>query len=268
MLERGGSAMDAIEAAIHVLEEDPVFDSGVGAHLTLEGRVELDAIVMDGATLNSGAVAAVHRIRNPIHLARRVMESSGHMLLAGEGAESFAKEQGIALCDPEELIVPRERAAWANCRNGKHEAAHHVHQGGTVGAVAVDRAGHVAAGTSTGGTCCKRAGRVGDSPLIGCGCYADDEGGGVSCTGHGEAIMKVVLAKAAVDRMRALSPQNDDARAAQRIAEECIQLLGSRTHSTAGLILLDHNGNTGAAFNTPQMAWGCVKPGGEFFVSA
>lgn len=265
ILERGGAAMEAIEAAIHVLEDDPVFDSGVGAHLTREGKVELDAIVMDGATLNSGAVAAVHRVKNPIHLARRVMEASGHMLLAGEGAESFAKEQGIALCDPAVLIVPRERAAWEHCRSGKHEAEHHVHQGGTVGAVAIDAHGHIAAGTSTGGTCCKRAGRVGDSPLIGCGCYADDEAGGVSCTGHGEAIMKIVMAKAAVDLLRAGSV---DSNAPQRAAEDCIRLLEKRTHSQAGLIVLDRNGATGAAFNTQRMAWGRVLPDGSFFVSA
>jgi L-asparaginase / beta-aspartyl-peptidase len=281
VLEKGGSAMDAIEAAIHVLEEDPVFDAGVGSHLTLEGKVELDAIVMDGATLNAGAVASVHRVRNPIHLARSVMEKSGHVLLTGDGAEQFAVEQGIALCDPRELIVPREQAAWAQCREGKHQATNHAHHAGTVGAVALDSNGHIAAGTSTGGTCCKRAGRVGDSPLIGCGCYADDEAGGVSCTGHGEAIMKIVMAKAAVDMMRPalasfVGPDSpplaaalaQDAGTPQRVAEECIQLLAKRTHSTAGLILLDRNGMPGVAFNTAKMAWGRVLPDGSFFVNA
>ena len=260
--------MDAIEAAIQVLEDDPVFDAGVGSHLTLEGKVELDAIVMDGATLDAGAVASVQRVRNPIHLARRVMEKSGHVLLVGNGAEQFAEEQGIALCDPEELIVPRERAAWAHCREGKHQATNHAHHAGTVGAVALDASGHVAAGTSTGGTCCKRAGRVGDSPLVGCGCYADDEAGGVSCTGHGEAIMKIVMAKAAVDMMRPEAAQNGEAKTPQRVAEACVELLAKRTHSTAGLIVLDRSGMPGAAFNTPKMAWGCVRPDGSFFVNA
>ncbi len=122
VLSRGGPAIDAIEAAIVVLEDDPVFDSGTGAHLNLDGQVELDAIVMDGATLDAGAVAAVHRVKNPILLARRVMESSGHMMLVGDGAEKFAAEQGMKLCDPGELIVPRERVAWEQCRSGKHDA--------------------------------------------------------------------------------------------------------------------------------------------------
>ena len=265
VLSRGGAAMDAIQAAIVVLEDDPVFDSGTGAHLNADGQVELDAIVMDGATLDAGAAAAVHRVKNPILLARRVMEFSGHMLLVGDGAEKFAAEQGMKLCEPGELIVPRERTAWEQCRGGKHDSAHHVHQGGTVGAVAMDASGHLVAGTSTGGTCCKRAGRVGDSPLIGCGCYADQEAGGVSCTGHGEAIMKIVMAKSAVEMLRASSPSLG---AAERAADSSVNLLAARGHSTGGLILLDREGNPAAAFNTPRMAWGCVREGGAFFVNA
>ena len=183
-LQRGGSATDAVEAAIVILEDDPVFDSGTGAHLNRDGFVELDAIVMDGATLQAGAVAVLRRIKNPIRLARKLMETNEHMMLVAEGAEKFAVEQGMALCDPKELIVPRECAAWEKCRSGKHDAVCITCiQGGTVGAVAIDARGHLVAGTSTGGTCCKRAGRVGDSPLIGCGTYADQEAGGVSCTG-------------------------------------------------------------------------------------
>ena len=261
VLQRGGSAADAVETAIVILEDDPVFDSGIGAHLNLDGQVELDAILMDGATLQAGAVAALHRIRNPIRLARRLMETNQHMMLVGEGAEKFAVEQGIPLCEPKDLIVPRERAAWANCHNGPHSDVHHVHQGGTVGAVAIDSTGHLVAGTSTGGTCCKHAGRVGDAPLIGCGTYADQEAGGVSCTGWGEAIMKVVLAKTAVDQLRASGADP------QRVADDCIRLLGTRTKGTGGLILLDRDGNPAAAFNTPNMAWGCVKPGGAFHIS-
>ncbi len=269
VLSKGGAALDAVEAAIVVLEDDPVFDAGIGAHLNLAGRVELDAIVMDGATLKAGSVAALQRIRNPIRLARRVLESCEHMMLVGEGAEQFAAQHGITLCDPADLVVPRERAAWGRCRQEDHADAHHlhrdrtepghVHQGGTVGAVAIDSKGRLIAATSTGGTCCKLPGRVGDSPLIGCGCYADAEAGGVSCTGWGEAIMKIVMAKTAVDLLRRESPQ--------RTAQACVDLLASRTGGTGGLILLDRQGTPAAAFNTPNMAWGSVQPDGSFFVT-
>lgn len=261
ILSRGGSAEDAIEAAIVILEDDPVFDAGVGSHLNRDGVVELDAIMMNGATLKSGAVACVQRIRNPIVTARRIMERCEHSMLVGEGAEKFATEQGISLCDPEELIIPREKAAWEICRTGKHVSAHHDHEGGTVGAVALDSRGHLAAGTSTGGTCCKRAGRVGDSPLIGCGCYADEEAGGVSCTGWGEAIMKIVMAKTAADRLRAPGAN------AQDVANSCIQLLASRAHGTGGLILIDRSGIPAAAFNTSHMAWGSITADGAPFVT-
>src|SRR5690242_2628953 len=203
ILSRGGSALDAVEAAVIVLEDDPIFDAGFGSHLNMDGRVECDAIVMEGATLRAGAVAAVQRVRNPIQLARKVFENSAHMMLVGEGAERFAADQGVSMCAPEELVAEAERDAWLKCRNSKHAAAHHRgHEQGTVGAVALDRDGRLFAATSTGGTCCKLPGRVGDSPLIGCGCYADAEAGGVSCTGYGEAIMKVVLAKTAVEFLR------------------------------------------------------------------
>jgi beta-aspartyl-peptidase (threonine type) len=262
VLQRGGSAEDAVEAAIVILEDDPVFDSGTGAHLNRDGYVELDAILMDGATLQAGAVAVLRHIKNPIRLARRLMETNEHMMLVGEGAEKFAVEQGIALCDPKDLIVPREIAAWERCHAGPHSEEHHVHSLGTVGAVALDARGHLVAGTSTGGTCCKRAGRVGDSPLIGCGTYADQEAGGVSCTGLGEAIMKVVLAKTAVDKLRVSGATP------QQVADDCIRLLATRTKGTGGLILMDREGNPAAAFNTPNMAWGCVRPDGSFHISA
>ena len=262
VLQRGGSAEDAVESAIVILEDDPVFDAGTGAHLNLDGYVELDAMLMDGATLQAGAVAVLRRIKNPIRLARKLMETNEHMMLVGEGAEKFAVERGIALCDPKDLIVQREIAAWENCHTGPHSDVHHVHSLGTVGAVAIDARGHLVAGTSTGGTCCKRAGRVGDSPLIGCGTYADQEAGGVSCTGWGEAIMKVVLAKTAVDKLRASGAK------AQQIADDCIRLLATRAKGTGGLILLDREGNPAAAFNTPNMAWSCVLPDGSIHVSA
>jgi beta-aspartyl-peptidase (threonine type) len=262
ILKSGGAAVDAVEAAIVVLEDEPVFDAGTGAHLNRDGRVELDAIVMDGKTLAAGSVATLQRIKNPIRLARRVMDSCEHVMLVGEGAERFALEQGMELCDPEELIVPRERAAWEQCHKGAHDEVHHVHQGGTVGAVALDQDGNLVAGTSTGGTCCKRAGRVGDSPLIGCGCYADTEAGGVSCTGWGEAIMKIVMAKTTVDLLR------DRIKQPQHAADAAIRLLASRAKGTGGLILLNREGQPAASFNTPQMAFGYVLPDGTFFTAA
>jgi L-asparaginase / beta-aspartyl-peptidase len=285
VLSRGGAALDAVEAAIVVLEDDPVFDAGFGSHLNLDGRVECDAIVMNGANLRAGAVAALERIRNPIRLARAVLEHCPHMMLVGQGAERFAKDNGIALCDPEELISDAEREAWRACSQDKHAAAHHRgHEQGTVGAVALDSHGNLFAATSTGGTCCKLPGRVGDSPLIGCGCYADSTAGGVSCTGYGEAIMKIVMAKTATDLLRTgsnaycLSESSRDssrpashtsaADSAMLAAREAVHLLARRTHATGGLILLDGEGNPGFAFNTPRMAYGYVAPDGSFYTSA
>lgn len=272
-LERGGSALDAVEAAIVVLEDDLTFDAGTGAHLNRDGRVQLDAILMDGATLKAGSVAAVERIKNPIRLARKLLESSEHMMLAGAGAELFARENGVPLCDPEELILDRERMAWRECSHGEHAARNHFgHKHGTVGAVARDPAGHIAAGTSTGGTCCKFPGRVGDSPLIGCGCYADEEAGGVSCTGYGEAIMRIVMAKTAIEMLRGpVAPQRDTERRSGLsplvTAKECVRLLELRGGGTGGLILLDRAGRPAAAFSTSRMAYGYLQPDGSFFVA-
>ena len=273
LLAGGGSALDAVEAAIMVLEDDPVFDAGYGSHLNLDGRVECDAIVMNGATLRSGAAATLQRVKNPIQLARKILESCPHMMLVAEGAERFAKEHGIKLCKPEELVSEAEQEAWMKCKADKHAAEHHRgHEQGTVGAVAIDREGRLFAATSTGGTCCKLPGRVGDSPLIGCGCYADSEAGGVSCTGYGEAIMKVVLAKTAADFLR--HPVGPDANPSPSIlaklstpdvaslaAREAVRILATRTNATGGLILLDRKGNPGLAYNTPRMAYAYVADG-------
>ena len=285
ILSAGGSALDAVEAAVVSLEENPEYDAGTGSHLNRDGHVSLDAIVMDGRTLRSGAVAAVERVRNPIRLARKVMEASHHMLLAGAGAERFALEQGFALCRPEDLIVERERRSWMLCTRFGHQRQFHDPEflfspryleklgtrpddrvdetksgsGGTVGAVAMDRDGGLFAATSTGGTCSKVPGRVGDSPMIGCGCYADAEAGGVSCTGWGEAIMKIVMAKSAVEMLRA-------GRSSQEAADEAIRLLAARTGGNGGLILLDRNGTPGFAFNTPHLVWGVASPDAYFRV--
>jgi len=274
ILAGGGAAMDAVEAAIVILEDNPTFDAGIGSHLNRDGRVQLDAIVMDGATLKAGAVAAVERVRNPIRLARCVLEKSEHMMIVAAGAEKFAAENGIPLCKPQDLILDRERTAWRRCLEDSHAAEHHVgHESGTVGAVALDSHGHLIAGTSTGGTCCKFPGRVGDSPLIGCGCYADGEAGGVSCTGHGEGIMKIVMAKMATDLLhdqrvlvshrKKRGPQS----LVQAVADACVRKLAHRAHTTGGLILLDHAGRPAAAFNTPRMAYGFVEANRSFRIA-
>jgi beta-aspartyl-peptidase (threonine type) len=284
ILSRGGSALDAVEAAIVVLEDDPVFDAGFGSHLNLDGRVECDAIVMNGATLRAGAVAGLQRVRNPIRLARAVLEHCPHMMLVGDGAERFARDNGMALCDPQELVSDAEREAWRICSQDQHAAAHHRgHEQGTVGAVALDADGKLFAATSTGGTCCKLPGRVGDSPLIGCGCYADSTAGGVSCTGYGEAIMKIVMAKTATDLLLpgnggfCVSESSRDssgklshscaADRAMHVAREAVHLLAKRTHATGGLILLDCEGNPGFAFNTPRMAYGYVAADGSMLTA-
>lgn len=277
ILSAGGNAIDAVESSIVILEDDPTFDAGYGAHLNTDGRVQLDAILMDGNTLKAGSVAAVECVRNPIRLARRIMEHSEHMMLVAAGAEKFAAEHGIGLCAPEELIHERERVAWGRCVEDSHAAEHHVgHESGTVGAVALDHQGHLVAGTSTGGTCCKLPGRVGDSPLIGCGCYADAEAGGVSCTGHGEGIMKIVMAKMATDLLQsqqALAPHRENSDPARRgglaqaVADACVRKLAHRVHTTGGLILLDREGHPAAAYNTSRMAYGYVEESGAFRIA-
>jgi L-asparaginase / beta-aspartyl-peptidase len=241
ILEAGRPALDACEAAIIELENDPVFDAGIGAHLNRDGYAQLDAILMDGSTLQSGAVGAVERIRNPIRLARRILEKRQHSFLVGAGAEQFADESGITLCDPAELVTPYERQRWAarTAESGPH---------GTVGAVAMDMAGNLCAGTSTGGTFFKHPGRIGDSPIIGCGCYADNEAAAVSCTGHGESIMKIVMAKTASDLVSA-------GYEAQAAADAAVKLLSRRTEGAGGLIIIDGAGRFGASYSTPHMTW-------------
>jgi beta-aspartyl-peptidase (threonine type) len=254
--------MDAVEAAIVVLEDEPIFDAGTGSHLNRDGRVQLDAIMMDGATLEAGSVAAVGCVRNPIRLARRVLERSPHMMIVGSGAEQFAREQGMPLCEQQDLIVERERLIWERCREDPRLAESDfapLSATGTVGAVAYDAAGALAAGTSTGGTLFKHPGRVGDSPLIGSGCYADCEAGAASATGEGEAIMRIVMSKAAVDLMRA-------GRTPRQAAETCLTLLRDRGRGTGGIILIDRAGRVGFAHTTTRMAHGYTTPDGHCVV--
>jgi L-asparaginase / beta-aspartyl-peptidase len=259
ILAQGGRAIDAVEAAIMVLEDDPVFDAGTGAHLNRDGHIELDAIVMDGDTLRAGAIAAVHGIKNPIQLARRVLERSPHMMLVGPGAEQFAREEGLPFCDESALLVDREREIWRAFRATGCDPDFGTVAKGTVGAIARDVHGSLIAAASTGGTLGKHPGRVGDSPLIRCGCYADTTAGGVSSTGEGEAIMRIVMAKTAVEMMRAgLTPVG--------AAEACLRLLRDRAHGMGGLILLDASGTPGFAFSTPRMAYGYVGSDDQFVV--
>jgi beta-aspartyl-peptidase (threonine type) len=255
VLAEGGSALDAVETAIRIMEDDPVFDAGAGSVLNADGIVEMDAGLMDGRTLDAGAVAAVQNIRNPITLARRVLESE-HVLLVGAGANRFAREGGIAECSPEDLVVARERANWERMRAGEGAAGENMFLSGqgTVGAVALDRAGNLAAGTSTGGSPYKRPGRVGDVPLIGCGLYADNELGSVSCTGHGEAITRIVMGKRAVDGLIG-------GRDPHVVAQETIGFLEERVEGRGGLILLARRGRVGWAFNTPRMAYAWMRQG-------
>ena len=241
VLESGGTSRDACEQAVLQLEDDPVFDAGIGARLNRDGFAQLDAIMMDGASLKSGAVGAVERIRNPIRLARRILEESEHSFLVASGAERFALDRGLALCAPGELITPYEKRRW------DRKSAEGVTTG-TVGAAALDAAGNLCAATSTGGTFFKHPGRLGDSPLVGCGCYADNESAAVSCTGHGESIMKIVMAKTAAD---AVAAGHD----AQTAADAAVRLLSRRTAGAGGLIVVDKAGRSGVSFSTPHMVW-------------
>jgi beta-aspartyl-peptidase (threonine type) len=250
VLRAGGSALDAVEAAVLVLEDDPTFNAGTGATLTAAGQVELDASIMDGATLGCGAVAAVKDVRNPIVLARAVMERSTHVLLAGEGASAFAREVGIPAYDGALLVTPRQRARWEAARAGAAAP-----KTGTVGAAARDVRGHLAAATSTGGTSMKRPGRVGDTPLAGCGTYADDRLAAVSCTGHGERIIQLTLARHAADLVGA-------GRSAEEAARACVRLLAERVQGEGGLVLVGPAGPPGFAHNTAVMSRAWTRPDG------
>ncbi len=301
VLSKNGSALDAIEAAITVMEDDDTFDAGRGSFLTRDGRVQLDALMMDGGTMRAGGVACVERLRNPIQAARLVLDKSPHVYFVGTGAERFATQHGMRLVDNTELIVPRERERLMRFQQAEQAGAPDttfsgnseftatppasprdraltqtaldteveqalpdevrvenptLHSHDTVGAVALDAEGRLAAGTSTGGTLSKAPGRVGDSSLIGCGCYADNESAAVSLTGWGEPIMKLVLGKWAVDRVAAGSTP-------QQAATDAIDYLFNRLGGHGGIILLGPDGSLGLAHNTPRMAWGIATAAGQ-----
>jgi beta-aspartyl-peptidase (threonine type) len=253
-LERGGSALDAVEEAVVVLEDDETFDAGRGSFLNRDGKVQLDAFIMDGLTLRGGGVGCVERLRNPVRAARKILSDSPHVYFVAEGAERFAAEQGIALCRNEDLIIPREverlreYQAQASASNSGNDLFAPEISHDTVGAVALDRDGNIAASTSTGGTLNKAPGRLGDSSLIGCGCYADNLSAAASTTGWGEPIMKLVLAKWAADRVESGSLP-------EWVAKEAMNYLKQRLNGHGGIILLDAQGRFGIAHNTPRMAW-------------
>jgi beta-aspartyl-peptidase (threonine type) len=254
VLARGGPALDAIEEAVVIMEDDETFDAGRGSFLNRDGKVQLDALIMDGATLRAGGVGCVERLSNPVRAARKILSESPHVYFVGEGAERFAAEHGVELCRNEDLIIQREvehlrkyQLEVADPASGKDLFAPAISHD-TVGAVALDREGNIAAATSTGGTLNKAPGRLGDSSLIGCGCYADNLSAAVSTTGWGEPIMKLVLAKWTADRVSA-------GNLPEWAAKEAMNYLQQRLNGHGGIIVLNAQGQFGIAHNTPRMAW-------------
>lgn len=257
LLESGASALHAVEVAVRILEDDPIFDSGRGSVLNAAGEIELDALIMDGATLDMGAVIGVQGIANPITLARLVMTDTPHGILAAEGARNFARQKGIPLLSTADLATPQVLQDFQDWQRAQRESAAlpEVPNKGTCGAVALDTSGHVAAATSTGGKAFKLPGRVGDSPLVGSGAYADDRTGAVSATGDGEAIMRVVLSKTATDAI-------GSGLHAQAAADQAVRLLMDRVQGEGGLIVVDHDGQVGFAHSTPYIAVAWVSADG------
>ncbi len=242
VLVEGGTALDGVEAAVRSLEANPRFNAGRGSVLTLDGRIELDASIMEGDRLRAGAVAAVSRILHPVTLARRILEDGRHILLVGDGALAFAREHGLPECDPAELATPRQLARWTPARGAS-----------TVGAAALDRHGTIAAATSTGGTPGKLPGRVGDSALIGCGTYAESTIAGVSCTGNGEAIMRVVLARRVLEILKAVENP-------EHAAQVAVAVLTEEGRGAGGVVLLDWRGRLAFAHSTALMPVGWINP--------
>ncbi|KAK9541960.1 hypothetical protein VZT92_001968 [Zoarces viviparus] len=253
ILRGGGSSMDAVVEVVRQLENNPSFNAGCGSVLNAKGEVEMDAIVMDGKALGSGAVSGVCNIANPIQLARLVMNKTSHVCLTSEGANQFARSMGVPEVPPESLITEYSRMRWTKnlavdadpveCQMGKM---------GTVGAVAVDSEGNVACATSTGGMLNKMEGRVGDTPCIGSGGYADNLVGAVSTTGHGEAIMKVTLARLILFHME----QGQSVEAASDLG---LAYMKSRVGGLGGVVTVDPRGHWAARFSSHQMAWAAAQ---------
>lgn len=271
VLAQGGTAMEAVCEAVRLLEDCPLFNAGHGAVFTAEATHELDAAVMDGTTLAAGAVAGVSRIRNPVQAARAVMQNGQHVLMVAEGAERMAQEAGLATVEPSYFSTPARHAQLlaAQARQAgvvlDHDGAaalagRAIDEGrkmGTVGAVALDAHGHLAAATSTGGMTNKLPGRLGDSPLIGCGTYADDRTAAVSCTGHGESFIRVAAAHDVCARMAYGGASLESA--TQAVVHEALPAV----QGTGGLIAVDRQGNVCLPFNTEGMYRGIARVGQE-----
>jgi beta-aspartyl-peptidase (threonine type) len=243
VLRSGGSALDAVQAAVIALEDDPRFNAGTGACLNEEGTIELDASIMDGS-LRAGAVAAMKPFKNPIAIARAVLEDGRHVLYAAEGAARFAEAHGFAAADPASMITEAARDKWRDLRSGK--TTEKGWAGGTVGAVARDANGHVAAATSTGGMVDKAVGRVGDSPLVGAGTWADDGLGAVSTTGHGESFIRTAFAARLLEGVTGTLDEHALAR---------LRAMNERVGGTGGVILVDHEGRAAYARITRTMSF-------------
>jgi beta-aspartyl-peptidase (threonine type) len=241
VLTAGGAALDAVEAAVVALEDDPLFNAGVGSSLGAGGTVEMDASLMDGATRRGAGVAGISSIRNPIRLARCALDDGRHVLVAGPGAEALGRRHGLPTWPPEALVTATQRRRWG---------AHGGGQPGTVGCVAVDAGGHLAAATSTGGLRGKLPGRIGDSAVIGAGTYADDAAGAASATGNGEAIVLAGLARAAVEGVR-------DGRHPAAVAVALVRTLAEWPRGEAGLVLVDRFGRVGVAQRAAHMPHAC-----------
>ncbi|XP_008428565.2 isoaspartyl peptidase/L-asparaginase isoform X1 [Poecilia reticulata] len=253
VLQGGGSSMDAVVEAVMLLENNPSFNAGCGSVLNMKGEVEMDALVMDGKTLSSGAVSAVRNIANPIQLARLVMDQTSHACLTAEGASQFARSLGVPEAPQESLITEYSRMRWKkNLAPDANPVECQMGKMGTVGAVAVDTDGNVACATSTGGMLNKMEGRVGDTPCIGSGGYADNMSGAVSTTGHGEAIMKVTLARHILFHME----QGQSAEAASDLG---LAHMKSRVGGLGGVVTVDPQGNWAARFSSRQMAWAAAQ---------
>jgi len=261
VLKSGGSALDAVEAAVMCMEDNEIFNAGLGSTLALDKRIEMEASIMDGRTLNAGAVGLLKDIKNPVHLARLVMENTDHVFLVADGAQKLADLYGLERRNPlTELRLRYWHELTQKLKNSEMESLPklakllqsnpNLFATDTVGAVALDKNGDTAAATSTGGRALKLPGRIGDSPLIGCGTYADNEAGACSTTGIGEVAIRLVLAKGACDLMCA-------GQSAQKAAENCIRLVNHRIRlkSSMGLIAVDTEGRVGAAHNTPNLCW-------------
>lgn len=253
LLRQGMTALEAVERAVNLLEEDPTFDAGRGAFLNAEGNIELDAMIMDGESLDFGCVAAMRNLLHPVSVARKVMDSKDFRFLVGEGAMRFAMNNGFSELPPEELLTERELTFFHSIKNDQSFSQIEAFSGrsDTVGAVALDENGNLACATSTGGTPRKHPGRVGDSPVIGSGGYADNETGAASSTGYGETIMRVVLCKTACD----LIPDRGPAEAANR----ALEILHRKGKGYGGLICISPEGNYGFAHNTPRMAYALAQ---------